>query len=145
MHKVLAYQIKSILGNSSIPAPFVVTIRLAFDFLVYQGGLADSGMVAQGSNSGAGFKAISSYSSLEWLLGQYWQVRIAPHWRKGSAIQFSYVQRESVRYRLTHPETIREYHPGGATVTTNSSSVLVFQFKKMDGHGLEQWATILNM
>lgn len=145
MHKDLAYQIKNALGNSSIPAPFVITISLPFDFLVYQGGLADSGMPAQGSNSAASFKAISSYSSLEWLLGQYWQVRIAPHWKMGKAIQFSYVQRESVRYRLTQPEMIREHHPGGATVTTNSSSVLVFQFKKMDGHGLEQWAAILNM
>ena len=146
MHKVLAYWIKDILGNSSIPAHSVATISLPFDFLVYQGGLAGSGVTGKGSSGVAGFKIITSYSSLNWLLGQRWQVRIAPHWKKGKAVQFSFVERESVRYRLTQPETIREHHPGGTTMATKSGSgMLVFQFRKMNGRGLQEWAAILNM
>ena len=146
MHKVLAYWIKDILGNDSTPADSVATITLPFDFMVYQGGLGDSGMAVPGNSGVTGFKSITSYSSLNWLLGQHWQVRMNSLWAQGGALRFSFVQRESVRYHLIQPEAIREHHPEGVTMMTETGGwLLEFQFIKKNGFGLEEWTAILNM
>ena len=146
MHKVLAYRIKNILGNNSIPALHTATITLPFDYLLYKAGLADSGMAVKGTSGAVGFKTITSYHSLNWLLGQHWQVRVGPHWRQGETLHFSFVELKSVRYRLSKPEAIVEHQPGGVTMTTKTGSgMLLFQFKKMNGRGREEWADILNM
>ena len=131
MHKVLAYRIKDILGNNSIPALHVATITLPFDSLVYQAGLADSGVAVKGTGDAPGFKSITSYSSLNWLLGEHWQVRVGPEWRQGKTLHFSYVELESVRYCFSKPEAIVEHHPGDVTMTTKTGSgTLMLQFKR---------------
>ena len=146
MHKVLAYWIKNILVNDSTPTNSVATITLPFDFMAYQGGLGNSGTAVPGSSGVADFKSITSYCSLRWLLGQHWQVRMNPLWAQGGALRFSFVQRESVRYHLIQPEAIREHHPEGVTMMTEAGGwLLVFQFIKKNGFGLEEWTAILNM
>ena len=124
-NRELAYKIKQSLNSGTRREP-QVRIELAFDQLVYAGGLENRGTYVS-SRRGHSIYTIKEYKDLSPLLGDRWYMRGI-----NDRLDFCYVNLGTVRYWLHERKAVEDYHPGGKELFSGGS-IVVFTFVRMDG------------
>ena len=128
LYTELRYQIKRALNSGSRKDP-AVRIELAFDRVLFDGGLAKHGYMKK-SERGHEVYGIKHFSSLAAVLGDKWHIRIL-----NEHSDFCYVNLQTVEFYLHQRPPIMEFNTetSGSEVTSPGGQILVFKFVRMDG------------
>jgi len=128
LYSELQYQIKRALNSGSRRDP-AVRIELAFDRVLFDGGLAKHGYMKK-SERGHEVYGIKRFSSLAAVLGDKWHIRIL-----NEHSDFCYVNRQTVEFYLHQRPRIVEFNTetSASEVTSPGGQILVFKFVRMDG------------
>ena len=135
LYHELSYQIKLALDSKRRKEP-EVRIEMAFDKLLFDGGLKQQG-VYQGYLHGHEVYSIRDYSTLDCLLCEGWWYRCL-----NRHLNFCYVNEKTVRFYIHKRASVGEYNPEkGEMDELSGGNLLVFKFVRMDGLAKE-WSRI---
>ena len=134
LYKELGIKIKQALVYGRKQSP-VVKISMAFDYLLFKGGLQTAGTPARCVQGYQRYK-IECYSNLDFLLGPNWHYRgVNEHG------DYSYTVLDSIEFYLHKRPKLTEYYPSQTVdsettkVITDTGYLLTFSFVRGYGNG----------